>query len=159
LTEGKNVDIVCDAHNLTGSFERESFEVVVSHTVFEHLLFPWKVILEINQILRKGGFLWIWTHPAWPQHELPFDYWRYQENSFHGLLNEFTGFEILELEESFPAKLEVAPPFTFTVLDDIGRHPINLGIGVLAKKISDPIETLAWDLLPDDLNAIRKQKK
>ena len=94
---GENVDVVGDAHQLSKYFSSENFDAVFSISVFEHLLMPWKVILEINRVMKMGGFLFISTHPTWSSHELPWDFWRFQKNSFHALLNKYTGFDIVKL--------------------------------------------------------------
>ena len=43
-----------DAHNL--DFENESFDLIISIAVFEHLHSPWIAIKEISRVLKKGGF-------------------------------------------------------------------------------------------------------
>jgi hypothetical protein len=45
---GENVDIVGDAHRLTSLFKAGQFDFAYSISVFEHLLWPWKVALELN---------------------------------------------------------------------------------------------------------------
>lgn len=46
---GDGVDIVGDAHKLSDNCSLEHFDYVYSVSVFEHLLFPWKAVLEINK--------------------------------------------------------------------------------------------------------------
>ncbi len=154
IVSGENVDIVCDAHKLSHHFAHGYFDVVVSNVVFEHLIFPWKVILEINSIMKVGGLLWIWTHPNWPQHELPWDYWRFQKNSFYGLLNEYTGFEIKQVEESYPASIQ--PKSDLFKGNGISSQVANLGVGVIAEKIGNFQDGLSWDI---DIGKIKKIPK
>ena len=52
---GENVDVVCDAHELSTVFAPESFDYVVSHSAFEYLLMPWKVAIDMNHALKCGG--------------------------------------------------------------------------------------------------------
>lgn len=49
-----------DAGNM--SFADESFDVVVSHNVFEHLPDPVAVMREIRRVLRPGGVVHVHTH-------------------------------------------------------------------------------------------------
>ena len=96
IVDGENVDVVADAHNLSSVFENSSFDFVFSTFVFEHLLMPWKVALEINKILRVGGSLWVQSHQTLGLHDCPWDYWRFSSESWASLFNQNTGFEIVE---------------------------------------------------------------
>ena len=91
---GPNVDIVGDAHHLSRHVEGP-FDYVFSVSVFEHLLMPWKVALEMNAVMRVGGLAYIQSHPMWPLHEEPWDFWRFSENGWRGLFNRHTGFTVL----------------------------------------------------------------
>ncbi|MDO8597350.1 MAG: methyltransferase domain-containing protein [Sulfuricaulis sp.] len=75
---GPNVDVVGDAHELGRLFPAEQFDGIFSLSVFEHLLMPWVVVMEMNKVLKPGGVVMLATHPAWPPHELPWDFWRFQ---------------------------------------------------------------------------------
>ena len=57
---------------------------------------PWKVALEINKILRVGGKVYTHSHQAWPLHDIPFDYFRFSDQAWHGLFNAHTGFCIID---------------------------------------------------------------
>ena len=142
---GRNIDVVGDAHCLSRYFASDSFDVVFSISVFEHLIMPWKVALEINKVLKTGGIVAITSHPAWPPHELPWDFWRFQSNSFISLFNKHTGFEILNSTEGVPGRLYCltkAPR-----IGDLYRHPIYLGVVVIARKTHDyDSDALRWDV-------------
>jgi SAM-dependent methyltransferase len=104
ILAGDGVDIVGDAHRLSESCPLEHFDFAFSMSVFEHLLFPWKAVLEINKVMKEGGYVFLSTHPVWPAHELPWDFWRFPCNGFHGLFNKYTGFEIVSIAEGLPGK-------------------------------------------------------
>ena len=89
------VEIV-EGHNLSSVFENSSFDFVFLTFVFEHLLMPSKVALEINKILRVGGSLWVQSHQNLGLHDLPWDYRRFSSESWASLLNKNTGFEIVD---------------------------------------------------------------
>ena len=57
---------------------------------------PWKVAIELNRVMKTGGLVLIHTHQTIGMHDLPWDFWRYSDTSWHGLFNEYTGFEIVE---------------------------------------------------------------
>jgi len=47
-------DLLCDGHVLP--FENQSFDVVTSLQVLEHLHAPWVAVSEISRVLRPGGW-------------------------------------------------------------------------------------------------------
>jgi SAM-dependent methyltransferase len=145
---GPNVDVVGDAHRLSQVVEG-TFDAVYSISTFEHLAMPWKVVLEINRVLRDGGLMFAATHHTWPPHELPWDYWRYSRGAFEALLNAQTGFEIIRCEEGLPAI--VVPMVRDASTRDMHRHPTSLGVSVLARKVGPPRGDLAWDLAARDV--------
>lgn len=147
---GENVDVVADAHRLSEAIPDKQFDFVYSMSVFEHLAFPWKIALEINAVLKPGGHVFVSTHPVWPAHELPWDFWRFMEHGMHCLFNKATGFEIISLTEGLPGRVFslVGDP----ALRDNYLHTVNQGIAVLARKISEyDREKLRWDLAPTDI--------
>jgi SAM-dependent methyltransferase len=145
ILPGDGVDIVGDAHKLSESFPDEHFDFIYSISVFEHLLFPWKVVLEINKVMRLKGYVFVATHPAWPAHELPWDFWRFPRNGFHALFNQYTGFEIVSLAEGLPCK-------TYSLVDDAQTRnncfqPMNQGVSLIARKVgSYRSDLLKWDI-------------
>jgi SAM-dependent methyltransferase len=144
IHEGDNVDVVGDVHTLSSHLTREHYDAVFSISVFEHLAMPWKAVLEINRIMKPGGLLYISTHPAIPPHELPWDFWRYSRETFKTLLNETTGFEILEAIEGAPGRILSLSRDQTT--SKVHLVPINQSIAVLARKIGNPDAGLAWDI-------------
>lgn len=145
ILAGDGVDTVGDVHKLSESFPAERFDFVYSVSVFEHLLFPWKAVLEINKVLKTGGYVFLSTHPVWPAHELPWDFWRFPGNGFHALFNKFTGFEIIALTEGLPCK-------TYSLVDDAPTRGncfqvMNQGVALIARKTGDyRSDLLKWDI-------------
>jgi hypothetical protein len=146
---GPNVDRVGDAHELGALFEPEQFDGVFSLSVFEHLLMPWVVVLEINKVLKPGGLVMVATHPTWPPHELPWDFWRFQENSFWALFNKATGFEIICTVTSTPAR--IFPFERSSYLQGTTKTIASMGVAVLARKISKSDPRLSWPLKAADV--------
>jgi hypothetical protein len=103
VREGPNVDIVGDAHKLSQTFPPDHFDAFMSFAVFEHLMMPWKVIIELNRVLRIGAIGYIIAPQTWPVHEMPWDYFRFSEAAWMALLNKATGFEIVEATMGEPS--------------------------------------------------------
>jgi SAM-dependent methyltransferase len=147
---GPNVDVVGDVHELS-RLVTGAFDAVYAISTFEHLAMPWKAILEINAVLAEGGLLFVATHQSWPPHELPWDFWRYSPAAFQALLTPHTGFEILRAESGLPAM--IVPMVRDVGTRDVHRSPANLGVSVLARKLSPPRSDLRWDLTASDVLA------
>lgn len=96
------VDVVCDAHRMSVVLDAGSFDAVYSLAVFEHLVMPWKVAVEMNRVMRPGAIGFIATHQTVGLHDMPWDYFRFSDNAWKGLFNAATGFEILGTELGAP---------------------------------------------------------
>jgi SAM-dependent methyltransferase len=144
IIEGVNVDVVGDIHQLSRHFDGERFDFVYSVATFEHLAMPWKAVLEINKVMATGGWVYIGTHPTWPPHERPWDFWRFSEEGFRVLLNPVTGFEILECSAGLPCS--IVPFGDEPAMRGLCEQPANLGISVIARKIGPSDRRLAWDV-------------
>jgi hypothetical protein len=140
ILAGPNVDVVGDAHELSSLFAGRKFVAIFSTSVFEHLLMPWKVALEMNKILEPGGIVYTSTHQTWPVHEEPWDFWRFSKTTWHALFNPATGFAVTEAVVGEPARIHACR--TSTVTRDMPASPAYLGSACLAKKVSET--TLSW---------------
>ncbi len=144
IIQGENVDVVGEIHQVSRYFDEGRFDFVYCVATFEHLAMPWKAVLEINKVMAPGGWLYIGTHPTWPPHERPWDFWRFSEEAFRVLLNPATGFEILECSAGLPCA--IVPFGDEPAMRGLCEQPANLGISVIAKKIGPSDRRLAWDV-------------
>lgn len=142
---GDAVDVVGDAHELSKHFAPNSVDAIFSASVFEHLVFPWKAVLEINRVLKPGGLCYVSTHPCWPAHELPWDFWRYPIGGLSHLFLKELGFEMVSITEGLPCK-------PYSLVTDPPTRPfytqqLNLGIAAIARKVGDyDPERFKWDV-------------
>jgi SAM-dependent methyltransferase len=104
VTDGPGVDIVADAHELSRHVTG-TFDFAFSLAVFEHLLMPWKVALELNKVLRTGGRAMIISHAGFPLHEEPWDFFRFSREAWQGLFNAHTGFRLVDAQYEYPARI------------------------------------------------------
>lgn len=142
ILPGPNVDLVGDAHELASRFPEKRFVAAFSASVFEHLAMPWKVAIELNKILERGGIVYTSTHQTWPIHEEPWDFWCFSKYSWQTLFNAATGFEILEAVMGEPARIHACR--TSPVTRDMPASAAYLGSAALVRKISET--TLRWDV-------------
>lgn len=142
ILAGDNVDVVCDAHALSHHLPGGSFDAVMAFSVLEHLLMPWKFVLELNKVMATGAIGLFTTHQAWPIHDAPWDYWRFSDRAWTGLLNPGTGFAIIGAAMGEPAYLVAADTHPVT---SFGAEPNGfLASNVLFRKITET--DLHWDV-------------
>lgn len=90
IIPGKNVDVICDVVKLFDRFEIESFDVLISTEVLEHVQ-NWRLaISNFKKVLKTNGFLIITTRSkGFGFHEYPHDFWRYEEDDFKYIFSDF----------------------------------------------------------------------
>lgn len=145
IHDGPGVDVAGDAHELSSYFGQNRFDAVFSCSVFEHLAFPWKVVMETNRVLRPGGLCYVSTHPTWPPHELPWDFWRFPIAGLKLLFSEPLGFRVLTSAEGIPAKLHSLsqdPPTR-----GVSGFEMPMGVALIAEKTGDYDDSrIKWDI-------------
>lgn len=57
--------------------ENNSFDLVISTQVLEHVYDPEVYLSECSRVLKPSGRLLLTTHGIWPYHADPVDYWRW----------------------------------------------------------------------------------
>lgn len=96
MAEGPSVDEIGDAELLEQRYGRESFDLVISTEMLEHVLDWHSVVLNLKRVVRRGGHLLITTRSkGFQYHEYPRDCWRYEVADFQYI---FSDFAILALE-------------------------------------------------------------
>lgn len=146
---GENVSLVGDAHRLSELLS-EPVDFVYSASTFEHLLMPWKVAVEIARVLRVGGLAYIHTHPSWPLHALPHDFFRFSKFAWAAIFNRHTGFELLSTTHADPLIMSPA----LQCVSGGGIYQIFRGLSYgstscLVRKLSEP--TVDWPFTQDDI--------
>jgi len=89
-----------------------SVDIIICIQVLEHLPEPWKVIEELYRILKPGGTIFASCPQGEPQHQVPYDFYRY---TIYGLRSIF---------EQYKFKVDFIIPQTgnFTkIRNDIGH--------------------------------------
>jgi SAM-dependent methyltransferase len=138
---GENVDVVGDAHEMSKLFAPGSFDAIFSTSVFEHLLMPWVVAVEMSKLLRPGGIAFIATHQTLGMHDMPWDFWRFSDTAWDGLFNRLTGFEIIDRALENPQF--ITPHFWSPEQGDHLEAAVGfVGSSVLVRKIAEP--QLQW---------------
>jgi SAM-dependent methyltransferase len=87
------VDYVCELSAIPVDDER--YDVVLCTQVLEHVADPPAVLRELRRVLKPAGTLWVSAPLYFPEHEVPYDYYRYTQFAWHHLLAQ-ADFELLE---------------------------------------------------------------
>jgi len=100
IEKGKFVDLVLPAEQIIDHFAEESFDVVISTEMLEHVK-DWRLVIDsIKKVLRLGGLVYITTRSyGFPYHGYPFDYWRYEESDMRKI---FSDFKLLDIKTQEP---------------------------------------------------------
>src|SRR5262245_61789359 len=63
-------------------FADESFDVVYSANVLEHVSQPWTLMCELARVVKRKGHIISVVPVSWPFHEWPIDAWRMYPEAF-----------------------------------------------------------------------------
>ena len=79
ITPGKMVDLVLPAEKVLAHFGSESFDVIISTELLEHVM-DWRIVINgLKSTLKNGGFMYITTRSkGMGYHGYPFDFWRFE---------------------------------------------------------------------------------
>jgi SAM-dependent methyltransferase len=87
---GPGVDEICAAEDLVAHFGAETFDLVISTEMIEHVR-DWRIVLSnLKQLVRPHGILLITTRAqGFSYHGCPGDFWRYELNDIRILCADF----------------------------------------------------------------------
>lgn len=86
---------ICDLQEIP--VEDARFDAILCSQVLEHLPYPARVLSELERVLKPGGMLWLSTPLFYPEHEQPYDFYRYTQFGLRCLLSD-AGFTINHID-------------------------------------------------------------
>lgn len=101
IAPGHNVDYVPADPYSWEELGNESFDVVVSNQVFEHIPYFWITAAEIARVLVPGGLALVVSPSAGFPHRFPIDCWRFYPDSWSAMC-DYVGLELLESYREWP---------------------------------------------------------
>ncbi len=118
IQAGPGVDVICEAERLLEVFGPESFEIVISTELLEHVRDWRRVVSVMKKLLKSEGILLITTRSrGFPYHGYPHDFWRYELSDMRVIFADFT-IEALQSDHQDPGVfIKARKPRTFKEQD------------------------------------------
>jgi SAM-dependent methyltransferase len=102
LVPGPGVDVVCSAERLLDRFAPESFDVVISTEVLEHVRDWHGVVHNFKAVLHEYSILIATTRsPGFEFHGFPLDFWRFEPRDISQIFGDLK-IEALEQDTDDP---------------------------------------------------------
>lgn len=116
MAPGPCVDEICNVYDIVERFGYNSFDIVISTEMMEHVE-DWRLAINnIKRVCKPGGRILITTRSyGFPLHGYPLDYWR---------------FELYDMEDIFSDFINVC----------VEKDPIDIGVFIGAVKPNDWME-------------------
>lgn len=120
----KIADLFYDGHKIP--LEDSSIDSILSTQSFEHIPNPREILTEFHRVLKRGGYIVFSMPLMWPEHEVPYDFYRYTSYGIRHLLKE-NKFKIIKIQRTLPdirmpAQLFLA--WLYDTLNMINKHII-----------------------------------
>lgn len=118
MVPGPGVDRLCDVADLASEFASDSFEVVVTTEMLEHVK-DWRTaISNLKRVVAPDGLLVVTTRSfGFPYHDYPGDYWRYEIDDMRQLFRDFRILTLLPDPEYPGVFLKCRKPAAFREAD------------------------------------------
>lgn len=138
IEQGPGVDEVCDATRLVDRFGRNTFDILVSTELLEHVR-DWRaVISQFKQVLKPEGTLVLTTRsPGFHYHAYPADFWRYEVPDMRAIFSDFE-IEALESDSLSPGVfIKARKPIAFVENDTRQQSLFSILTGRRALDVTD----------------------
>lgn len=138
IKRGPGVDIICSADNLVDKFGKESFDMVISTELFEHVKDWRKAISNIKNICKTNGIILITTRSyGFAYHSYPYDFWRYELDDMKNIFSDCRILTLKKDPQDPGVFLKVKKPGNFFEKDPRDYKLYNIVINKRVVNMSD----------------------
>jgi len=164
IEAGPGVDAICDISALARTFGAESFDVVITTEVMEHVRDWRSAISNLKQVLKPGGLLLLTTRSkGFSYHGYPYDFWRYEIDDMRRIFSDCS-IVAVESDPQSPGVFVVArkpTAFVERALDDIDLYSIVVrrrchdisDVDISVRKLKRRMRLLSARVLPSRVHA------
>ena len=126
MEDGPNVDVVLKNPYNWDAIETDSFDVIISGQVFEHIEFFWITMSEMTRVLKKDGLLCLIAPNGFGEHRYPVDCYRFFTDGMVALA-KFVNLELLHAHTNCAPSANDTDWYTETCADSIliAKKPYN----------------------------------
>jgi SAM-dependent methyltransferase len=102
IVQGIGVDEICSTDEIVNKFGKESFDIIISTEMLEHVKDWKKAISNFKNVCKKKGTILITTRTKGAEyHAWPYDFWRYEIEDMTKIFSDFI-IEKLEYDKFSP---------------------------------------------------------
>lgn len=138
IEKGPGVDVICNAEDIVEKFGKESFDVVISTELLEHVRDWGKAISSIKNICKPNGIILITTRSyGFGYHGYPYDFWRYELEDMEHI---FSDCEILALQSDYRDPgvfVKAKKPAKFVEKDLTGYKLYSVVVNKRVREVTD----------------------
>ena len=129
IIKGRSVDILCNAEDLLDKFEKNSFDILISTELLEHVGNWKKVISNFKNVVKSGGVILVTTRSrGFLYHGFPYDFWRYEIEDMKSIFSDCI-IQKLEKDSQKGVFIKVRKPIDFVEknLSDYELYSVVVG--------------------------------
>lgn len=169
ISAGPGVDEICDVCGIINKFGAETFDLVISTELLEHVR-DWRLaVSNLKRVVKRGGHLVITTRSKGQMyHGYPFDFWRYEADDMKAIFSDFNILRIEKDSRSPGIFLLMQKPMDFAENDTTNinlysiitmRRTLNIShrAALFSRLVVGPLAIIADRYFPPPIKSIIKK--